>query len=177
MRLLMEHAMVVVSGTKIAQEISSSRSEVWRLDPAIAAVGSGRGGSSRNADISCGPCRICSCLKFCGRCCAERSSTAHLHHFYKIGSTNTAAMAAAADGRSRRQRLPGRRADRRPRTRIELLAVAAIDGNLLFRDFAARAASFGRACVVACGGAGGAGGDSAGGLARARRISNGPTIC
>src|SRR5579871_2794779 len=30
-RLLMEHATVVVSGTKIAQEISSSRSEVWRL--------------------------------------------------------------------------------------------------------------------------------------------------
>ena len=30
-RLLMEHAMVVVSGTKIAQEISSTRSEVWRL--------------------------------------------------------------------------------------------------------------------------------------------------
>src|SRR5581483_8815651 len=30
-RLLMEHATVVVSGTKIAQEITSSRSEVWRL--------------------------------------------------------------------------------------------------------------------------------------------------
>src|ERR1051325_6260718 len=30
-RLLMEHATVVVSGTKIAQEIASSRSEVWRL--------------------------------------------------------------------------------------------------------------------------------------------------
>ena len=27
----MEHATVVVSGTKIAQEISASRSEVWRL--------------------------------------------------------------------------------------------------------------------------------------------------
>ena len=30
-RLLADHAMVVVSGTKLAQEIAASRSEVWRL--------------------------------------------------------------------------------------------------------------------------------------------------
>ena len=30
-RLLMDHATVVVSGTKIADEIGTSRSEVWRL--------------------------------------------------------------------------------------------------------------------------------------------------
>ena len=45
---MMEHATVVVSGTKIAEEISSNRSEVWRLiqqlrglgvDVAIEAVG------------------------------------------------------------------------------------------------------------------------------------------
>src|SRR3954454_25164032 len=39
MRLLMEHATVVVSGTKIAQEISSSRSEVWRLIQQMRALG------------------------------------------------------------------------------------------------------------------------------------------
>ena len=30
-RLLMDHATVVVSGTKISQEIGTARSEVWRL--------------------------------------------------------------------------------------------------------------------------------------------------
>ena len=38
-RLLMEHATVVVSGTKIAQEISSSRSEVWRLIQQLRGLG------------------------------------------------------------------------------------------------------------------------------------------
>ncbi len=38
-RLLMEHATVVVSGTKIAQEISSNRSEVWRLIQQLRGLG------------------------------------------------------------------------------------------------------------------------------------------
>ena len=38
-RLLMEHATVVVSGTKLAQEISSSRSEVWRLIQQLRGLG------------------------------------------------------------------------------------------------------------------------------------------
>src|SRR5258708_39905810 len=38
-RLLMEHATVVVSGTKIAQEISSTRSEVWRLIQQLRGLG------------------------------------------------------------------------------------------------------------------------------------------
>ena len=35
----MEHATVVVSGTKIAQEISSNRSEVWRLIQQLRGLG------------------------------------------------------------------------------------------------------------------------------------------
>ena len=38
-RLLMSHATVVVSGTKIAQEIGTSRSEVWRLIQQLRALG------------------------------------------------------------------------------------------------------------------------------------------
>src|SRR5216684_3328755 len=37
--LLMEHATVVASGTKIAQEISSNRSEVWRLIQQLRGLG------------------------------------------------------------------------------------------------------------------------------------------
>ena len=35
----MEHATVVVSGTKIAEEIGTSRSEVWRLIQQLRALG------------------------------------------------------------------------------------------------------------------------------------------
>jgi biotin operon repressor len=35
----MDHATVVVSGTKIAEEISSNRSEVWRLIQQLRALG------------------------------------------------------------------------------------------------------------------------------------------
>ncbi len=38
-RLLMENATVVVSGTKIAQEISSNCSEVWRLIQQLRGLG------------------------------------------------------------------------------------------------------------------------------------------
>src|ERR1700692_989771 len=38
-RLLMDHATVVVSGTKIAEEIGTSRSEVWRLIQQLRALG------------------------------------------------------------------------------------------------------------------------------------------
>src|SRR5579863_2718670 len=38
-RLLMEHATVVVSGTKIGEEISASRSEVWRLIQQLRGLG------------------------------------------------------------------------------------------------------------------------------------------
>src|SRR5712671_4166654 len=38
-RLLMHHATVVVSGTKIADEIGTSRSEVWRLIQQLRALG------------------------------------------------------------------------------------------------------------------------------------------
>jgi BirA family biotin operon repressor/biotin-[acetyl-CoA-carboxylase] ligase len=38
-RLLMDHAIVVVSGTKIAEEIGTSRSEVWRLIQQLRGLG------------------------------------------------------------------------------------------------------------------------------------------
>ncbi|MGC2477846.1 MAG: biotin--[acetyl-CoA-carboxylase] ligase, partial [Candidatus Sulfotelmatobacter sp.] len=96
-RLLMEHATVVVSGTKIAEEISSSRSEVWRLIQQLRSLG---------VDVAGHPATGYQLRSVPDLLLPEilrpllRSTIfhAHLHHFYKIGSTNTAAMAAAAEG-------------------------------------------------------------------------------
>ena len=49
-------------------------------------------------DINCALSPIFSCRRFCGRLLRSTIFDEHLHHFYKIGSTNTAAMAAAAEG-------------------------------------------------------------------------------
>ncbi|HXC43514.1 MAG TPA: biotin--[acetyl-CoA-carboxylase] ligase [Candidatus Dormibacteraeota bacterium] len=96
-RLLMEHATVVVSGTKIAQEISSNRSEVWRLIQQLRGLGVDVAGHPatgyrlRSVPDLLLPEILRPLLR--GTIFED-----HIHHFYKIGSTNTAAMAAAADG-------------------------------------------------------------------------------
>ena len=97
MRLLMEHATVVVSGPKIAEEISSNRAEVWRLIQQLRALGvdvaghSATGYQLRSVPDLLLPEILRPLLR--GTIFDE-----HLHHFYKIGSTNTSAMAAAAQG-------------------------------------------------------------------------------
>jgi BirA family transcriptional regulator, biotin operon repressor / biotin---[acetyl-CoA-carboxylase] ligase len=96
-RLMMEHATVVVSGTKIAQEISSNRSEVWRLIQQLRGLGvdvaghPATGYQLRSVPDLLLPEILRPLLRV-------TIFDEHVHHFYKIGSTNTAAMAAAADG-------------------------------------------------------------------------------
>jgi BirA family biotin operon repressor/biotin-[acetyl-CoA-carboxylase] ligase len=93
----MEHATVVVSGTKIAQEISSSRSEVWRLIQQLRSLG---------VDVAGHPATGYQLRSVPDLLLPEilqpllRGTVfeANLHHYYKIGSTNTTAMAAAAEG-------------------------------------------------------------------------------
>ena len=96
-RLLMEHATVVVSGTKIADEISSSRSEVWRLVQQLRGMGVDVAGHPATGYQlrSVPDLLLPEILRPLLRGTIFES---HLHHFYKIGSTNTAAMAAAAEG-------------------------------------------------------------------------------
>ena len=96
-RLLMENATVVISGTKIADEISSSRSEVWRLIQQLRGMG---------VDVAGHPATGYQLRSMPDLLLPEivrplvRGTifNAHLHHFYKVGSTNTVAMTAAAEG-------------------------------------------------------------------------------
>ena len=88
---------MVVSGTKIAEEISSSRSEVWRLIQQLRSMGVDVAGHPATGYQlrSVPDLLLPEILQPLIRGTIFES---HLHHFYKIGSTNTAAMAAAADG-------------------------------------------------------------------------------
>jgi BirA family transcriptional regulator, biotin operon repressor / biotin---[acetyl-CoA-carboxylase] ligase len=93
----MEHATMVVSGTKIAQEISSNRSEVWRLIQQLRGMGVDViGHPATGYRLNSVPDLLLP--QVLDPLLRGTIFDAQLHHFYKIGSTNTAAMAAAADG-------------------------------------------------------------------------------
>ena len=93
----MEHATVVVSGTKIAQEISSNRSEVWRLIQQLRGLGVDVAGHPATGyRLKSVPDLLLP--EILGPLLHGTIFDNQLHHFYKIGSTNTAAMAAAAAG-------------------------------------------------------------------------------
>jgi len=101
-RLLVDHATVVVSGTKIAQEISSNRSEVWRLIQQLRKLGVEVEGHPATGyqlksipDLPL-PESLAPLVR--GTIFDPSIHGSAIHHFYRIGSTNTAAMAAAAEG-------------------------------------------------------------------------------
>jgi BirA family biotin operon repressor/biotin-[acetyl-CoA-carboxylase] ligase len=93
----MDHAMVVVSGTKIAEEIGTSRSEVWRLIQQLRGLGvdvaghPATGYQLRSVPDLLLPEVIAPLVK--GTVFAKQ-----IHHYYKIGSTNSEAMQSAAEG-------------------------------------------------------------------------------
>ena len=99
----MSHATVVVSGTKIAEEIGTSRSEVWRLIQQLRGLGvevaghPATGYQLRAVPDLLLPEMLAPSLKgtiFGG----GLGSTKQIHHYYKIGSTNSEAMRSAAEG-------------------------------------------------------------------------------
>jgi BirA family biotin operon repressor/biotin-[acetyl-CoA-carboxylase] ligase len=100
-RLLMENATVVVSGTKIADEIGTSRSEVWRLIQQLRGLGvdvaghPATGYQLRAVPDLLLPEMLSRSVR--GTIFGQQSGK-HIHHYYKIGSTNTEAMQAAAAG-------------------------------------------------------------------------------
>ena len=93
----MDHATVVVSGNKVAQEIGTTRSEVWRLVQQLRELG---------VDIAGHPATGYRLRKVPDLLLEEILAPMlrgtifgkHIHHYFKIGSTNLAAMEAAAEG-------------------------------------------------------------------------------
>lgn len=93
----MQHATVVVSGTKIAQEISSNRSEVWRLIQQLRGLGVDVAGHPATGyQLKSVPDLLLP--EILDPLIRGTIFDSQLHHFYKIGSTNTGAMTAAAQG-------------------------------------------------------------------------------
>ena len=99
-RLLVDHAIVVVSGTKIAEEIGTSRSEVWRLIQQLRGLGvdvaghPATGYQLRAVPDLLLPEMLAPLLK--GTIFGSGGAKL-IHHYYKIGSTNLEAMRAAAE--------------------------------------------------------------------------------
>ena len=96
-RSLMHHATVVVSGTKLAQEIGTTRSEVWRLIQQLRRLGVEIAGHPATGyQLRAVPDLLLPeiLLPLLRGTLYQRG----VHHFYKIGSTNAAAMEAAASG-------------------------------------------------------------------------------
>ena len=95
-RVLTNHAMVAVSGTKIGEEIGTSRSEVWRLIQQLRALGVAIDGHPATGY----QLRAVPDLLLADVLAPATKGTLfqQIHHYYKIGSTNLAAMEAAAAG-------------------------------------------------------------------------------
>ena len=88
---------MVVSGTKIAEDLHVSRSEVWRLVQQLRQIGVDIAGHPatgyrlQSAPDLLLPAMLSPLLR--GTIFSDR-----IHHYYKVGSTNDIAMEAASDG-------------------------------------------------------------------------------
>jgi BirA family transcriptional regulator, biotin operon repressor / biotin---[acetyl-CoA-carboxylase] ligase len=95
-RVLTDHAMLAVSGTKIGEEIGTRRSEVWRLVQQLRSLGVAiEGHPATGYQLRTVPDLL---LAEILAPAVKGSIFRPIHHFYRIGSTNLAAMEAAAAG-------------------------------------------------------------------------------
>ena len=96
-RLLTDNATVVVSGTKLAEELGTSRSAVWRFVQQLRGLGveiaghPATGYRLKSVPDLLLPEFVKPLVK--GTIFAER-----IHHYFRVGSTNAEAMSAAARG-------------------------------------------------------------------------------
>jgi BirA family biotin operon repressor/biotin-[acetyl-CoA-carboxylase] ligase len=97
--VLMNYSTTVISGTKLAQEIGTTRSEVWRLVQQLRTFGVEIAGHpSSGYQLTAVPDLLLPELLqplVRGTIFSE-----YIHHYYRAGSTNTIAMEAAAAGAS-----------------------------------------------------------------------------
>jgi BirA family biotin operon repressor/biotin-[acetyl-CoA-carboxylase] ligase len=96
-RVLMRFPTVVISGTKLAEEIGTTRSEVWRLVQQLRTLGVDIAGHPASGyQLTAVPDLLLPELLeplVRGTIFGE-----HIHHYYRTGSTNTLALDAAAGG-------------------------------------------------------------------------------
>ena len=96
-RVLMRFPTVVISGTKLAEEIGTTRSEVWRLVEQLRTLGVDIAGHPASGyQLTAVPDLLLPELLeplVRGTIFGE-----HIHHYYRVGSTNTLALEAAAAG-------------------------------------------------------------------------------
>jgi BirA family biotin operon repressor/biotin-[acetyl-CoA-carboxylase] ligase len=96
-RLLVDNATVVVSGTKIAGEIGTTRSVVWRLVQQLRKLGVEIGGHPATGyTLNAVPDLLLPDIL--APLVQGTIFAKNIHHYYKIGSTNMAAMEAASAG-------------------------------------------------------------------------------
>jgi len=96
-RLLNDYATVVVSGTKIADEIGTTRSEVWRLVQQLRSLGVAiEGHPATGYRLHFVPDLLLP--EVLSPLVRGTIFSQHIRHYFKIGSTNTTAMHAASEG-------------------------------------------------------------------------------
>src|SRR5690349_8878701 len=88
---------VVISGTKLAQEIGATRSEVWRLVQQLRTLGVEIAGHPASGyQLTAVPDLLLP--EMLAPQVRGTIFAAHIHHFYRAGSTNNLALDAAAAG-------------------------------------------------------------------------------
>lgn len=98
-RVLMNYSTTVISGTKLAQEIGATRSEVWRLVQQLRTFGVEIAGHpSSGYQLTAVPDLLLPELLL--PLLRGTTFSEHIHHYYRAGSTNTIAMEAASAGAS-----------------------------------------------------------------------------
>jgi BirA family biotin operon repressor/biotin-[acetyl-CoA-carboxylase] ligase len=96
-RLLSDNATVVISGTRIAEELGTSRSEVWRAIQHLRELGLQiTGHPATGYQLETVPDLLLPDIL--GPLLKGTMFASRMHHYFRIGSTNVAAMQSAADG-------------------------------------------------------------------------------
>ena len=96
-RLLSDNATIVISGTRIAEELGTSRSEVWRAVQQLRELGVQiTGHPATGYQLESMPDLLLPDIL--GPLVQGQTIGSRIHHYFSIGSTSTEAMAAAATG-------------------------------------------------------------------------------
>ncbi len=96
-RLLSENATVVISGQRVAEELGTSRSEVWRAVQQLRELGVQiTGHLATGYQLNAMPDLLLPDIL--APLVSGTIFASHIHHYFRIGSTNVTAMQAAAAG-------------------------------------------------------------------------------